>query len=117
MAEFYTSENMSMDLSMLGTGKMQRQEGKGKDVNKGKDNDRHRVSGDGTAASYMDFTLLGMLQQSDDSNTAVNLTKWMLSVTNRESHQNAFLVGAATRVSQRSLSDNLGSHPAELELN
>ena len=39
-----------------------------------------------TAASQPDSTITGMLLQSNDCITAVDPTKWLFSVTNRETH-------------------------------
>ena len=40
-----------------------------------------------SAASQRDSTIAGMLPQSDGCSTAVDATKWMFSVTNRESNR------------------------------
>ena len=39
-----------------------------------------------TAANQLENTMTGMLLQSDGSSTAVDPTKWMFSVANRESN-------------------------------
>ena len=55
-----------------------------------------------------------MLLQSDGFSAAVNVTKWMFSVTSREASDIEFLVvsGVATPVCQQSLSDSLGGKPS-----
>ena len=67
-----------------------------------------------TAANQLESTMTGVLLQSDGSSTAVDPTKWMFSVANRESNKNEFLFdsGAATSLCQQCFSDSLGGKPS-----
>ena len=57
--------------------------------------------------------MTGMLLQSDGSSTAVDPTKWMFSVANRESNENEFLFDSgATSLCQQCFCDSLGGKPS-----
>ena len=57
-----------------------------------------------TAVCQLDSTITGMLLEYDGRSTAVDVTKWMFSLSNRESNRNEVLVdsGSATSVCQHS---------------